>query len=259
MVQFLRVVLIMLWVALAPPQVGAQEPATPPPGSFARKALLDALRRELPSFPEKYSLNLQYRREEIKVRPDQKIIFYVRILNIKDNWAWLEVTGKNFSLDLDALLHKSSNQWQVKAIILPQYVVCPKTEASLNVKSFIYQTVRETFPAAPSEIFPPINQQIEPILRMFQNAPDMIFVVTYFKEKNGWAWIETSPRTLDGMGQFENINALLQKEPEGWVVRKVQPCCGMSEDDPEVQKAGGFIPLLKKKYPHLPKDLFPKN
>lgn len=245
--------------------VQAGEPYTPLPGSIERQAIMDTLREGLKKFPDVHSLDFKYTREDIKIPPEIKIKFLVAHLQVKGKWAWIEARSVNYGGYLIcALLHKDGGKWEVKGIVMPSYVFCPKGEIRLDVNAFVYEKVRQSFPSVPAEIFPYLHPERESVLKTIKTLPvfesiDAIFYVNRFKEKNGWVWIETDPRTLDKGGQFELINALLHKEKGEWKIIEVMPCCGEYEEHPGIKKYGSFINYLKHRYPHVPKEIFPKR
>ena len=46
------------------------------------------------------------------IEEGKEVIFIVNYLKVKDNWAWIEVSGANYSIDIDSLLYKEKgNGW----------------------------------------------------------------------------------------------------------------------------------------------------
>lgn len=186
-------------------------------------------------------------------------------LQVKREWSWIEARSVNYGGYLIcALLHKDGGKWEAKGIVMPSYVVCPEVEICLDVNTFVYKKVKQSFPSVPAEIFPYLHPDREIILKTIKTphvceSIETIFYVNWFKEKNGWVWIETYPRTLDGRGQFEPINALLQKEKGEWKIIEVMPCCGEYEEHQGIKRYGRFINYLKHKYPYVPKEIFSKK
>ncbi|MDD3499433.1 MAG: hypothetical protein PHS85_03665 [Sulfurovum sp.] len=107
---------------------------TPPKGSLERAAIMNALRAEV------------QRTQNIEV------LFIVRILKLKDEWAWtvtmpVSKDGANCYEDLIALLHKEKDRWQVKEIVcteveMPGYADDPD----------FFEGLAQRFPDAPKEI-----------------------------------------------------------------------------------------------------------
>ncbi len=248
----------------------ASEPYTPPRGSPERKAILDTLREGLKRFPDKEpsGIGFEYKREDVGVakwfiEEGKNVIFIVHYLKVKDNWVWIEVGGKNYGIDIDSLLHKEGEKWVVKGLVRPSYVVCLNDEEG-DVKAYIYKRFMEKFPLAPVDLFPKVDSERKVILnslRGIHRELDLIFVVKYLKVKNGWVWIETNPRSHDGWGQYEPIDALLYKEKGKWVKKHVKPCCAEWEEDPtwkDVKGIEGYYRKLMQMFPGVTRDLFPK-
>ncbi len=241
---------------------------TPPRGSFERNAILDTLREGLKHFPdEEPSKIFQYIREDVRISSDIRPVFVINYLKVKDDWAWIEVDCKNYVCSIDALLLRDNGKWQIKVMLNPRYFVCPSQEECSDVKAYIYKKVIEKYPQAPVEIFPKVHPERKQIvnvkvLRPFPVNVDedlsyLIYVVRYFGIKDGWVWIETDPRSKDG-GQFEPMEVLLHKEKGKWVVKEVRPCCGECADDPECDDIKRYYKKLMRKYPTVPREIFPK-
>ncbi len=237
----------------------AKEPYTLSKGSLEGTEILDALREGFIDFPEKYSAGFEYLREDVKFKPD-RITFNVKYMKVKGDWAWVEADLENWCCAPTlALLCKENSKWTVKGIVNPRYVVCKDFKACIDVKAYLYKKFSEQFPSLPPEIFPEVHPSRKAILSNYIFGNDFyIFVVEHFKEKDGWAWIETSPRSIDGRGQLEPINGLYKKEKGKWKCIESQPCCGEYDEHPGVKKYGDFISYLKHKYPRVPKEIFVK-
>jgi hypothetical protein len=82
-----------------------------------------------------------------------------------------------------------------------------------------------------------------------------VFVVTYLKVDNGWAWIETLPKSPDGTNQYEGVSALLRKSGTKWKVAEI--ACS-EEDNEECLESPGYFKLLKKRFPGMPPAILPK-
>ena len=248
----------------------ASKAYTPPKGNPERKAILDSLKEELKQFPDDKlsSIGFEYRKEDVGVAKwfievGENVIFIVNYLKVKDNWAWIEVRGENYGIDIDSLLHKDKGKWVVKGIVRPSYVLCLDKEC-LDVQAYIYKKFMEKFPQVSPDIFPKIDPERRPILNSLRGyAPelDLIFIVKYFKVKNGWAWIETEPRSPDGMNNYEPIEALFHKEKGKWVKKHVKPCRAEWEDyleENNIKSMKGYYRHLMQMFPGVTRDLFPK-
>lgn len=253
----------MLLVGISCSVAFAEKPYTPPHGSPERKAILDALREGLKKFPESYSLDFQYKRDDVKIPADVKITFVVNHFKIKDDWALIEVDIKDYCCSpLFALFEKKAEKWRMLGIINLQYVVClQKSTDCIDIRKNIYQQLRKKNPSIPIEIFPEFVKDRDEIIKtltrleVIKSLPDNVFVVNYLKTKDNWAWIETIPRSADGMSQYEPINALLHNKGGKWLIKNVQPCCGECEEGSYCAK-GIYHKKLIKMYPSVPKDIF---
>ncbi len=81
-----------------------------------------------------------------------------------------------------------------------------------------------------------------------------VFVVKYLKVQNGWAWIETLPRSADGKNQYEDLSALLRKSGSKW---KVAEMACAEEDNEECIGSPDYFKLLKKRFPKVPAAILP--
>lgn len=240
--------------------VFAEKPYTPPPGSPERKAILDVLREELKNPPEANNPYFQYWR----VPADEKVIFLVDYFSVKGKWAWVEAEGKNWTLNIYALLFKKDNVWIAKGMVDPNIFQCPDPYECINIKEIIYKKFKEKFPLAPPEIFPEQHPECKAILNALRDSiksvppESIIFIVRYLKVRNGWAWIETNPRGLKPPQNFEPIDALLHKEKDKWRVKNIRPCCGDCAYDPYCGQ-GIYHKKLMRMFPAVPKEIFPQK
>jgi len=85
----------------------------------------------------------------------------------------------------------------------------------------------------------------------------MVFIVRHLKVKDGWAWIETDPRSPDGKNRYEPVDALLQEVAGKWQVKNIRPCCAECEEDPECADIRKYYRKLKRLFPNVPPDIFP--
>jgi hypothetical protein len=125
----------VLWAPPAPAWAEQGGPAyTPPPGSAERRDILEALRRQLQDL---HGLEL---------------VFEVRHLKVKGDWAWLEADprspdGAGRYEPVYALLRRQHGRWQVAEL--------PSTEEESPFWQPGYlKTLRARFPGLPLEIFP---------------------------------------------------------------------------------------------------------
>jgi hypothetical protein len=88
-----------------------------------------------------------------------------------------------------------------------------------------------------------------------QHHVDVIFVVTYLKVKNGYAWVHTLPQSKDGSSRYEDISALLKKDQGRWEVAEIP--CG-EEDNPDCIGDPGYFDGLKERFPGMPEDILPR-
>lgn len=240
----------------------AQNPYTPAPGSTERRAVLDALRSGLQTFPQRYNPGFQYRRDDVRVLYDQPIRFLVDWMKIQGSWAWVEVRGHNYGMRLCGLLQKKAGSWTVAGMVRPDRVVCTQdTPNCRDLRQWVYTQMRLKFPEVPAMIFPSVSEEHRSVLEaLVSGSPECswVFWVTHFGAGRDWVWIETEPYGGDGMSEFEPMGALLQKVSEGWVVREHRPCCGESADDPDGDNATRYYRKLRQRYPMAPPDIFPK-
>lgn len=230
---------------------------TPKAGNHERKAILDTLREGLRVSPGPHSDDFKYE----GVPPDMKIVFLVEHLRIRDDWAWAEVTIRDYCCSsISALLRKEKESWKALQIVDPRFTPCHDPyENCIDVKGYIYKKAREKFHTVPPDIFPPVHKDrnaiVSALSKMNTPAGPLIFIVNYLKIIDNWAWIETSPRTIEACC-LEPINALLYRNGEKWQIKGVQPCCGECEEDPYCAK-WGYHRKLMKMFPSVPKEIFP--
>ena len=86
---------------------------------------------------------------------------------------------------------------------------------------------------------------------------DAVFVVGYFRVKDGWAWIETKPHSPDGKNAYEPIAALLHLEKGKWKIIDFAPgeCTGDEEDSPDCDLKHLFKTFISKY--KSPLEIFP--
>jgi len=92
------------------------------------------------------------------------------------------------------------------------------------------------------------------------NGQEVVFKVNYLKAHNGWAWTDTTPLDAKGKPVAEGGTSLLHNENGAWKVIDLSTI----EEDPDnpmgqEEASPGFIKNLRKKYPAVPLDIFPKH
>jgi len=82
----------------------------------------------------------------------------------------------------------------------------------------------------------------------------------YIKVHNGWAWVDSTPLDHKGQPVAEGGTSLLHQEQGKWKVIDLSKIPRDPNDPPidEEEASPGLIRNLVKKYPDLPKDIFPK-
>ena len=85
----------------------------------------------------------------------------------------------------------------------------------------------------------------------------VIFGVTYLKVNNGWAWVETSPRSPDGKSHYEAIAALMNMNKKDCLWKVVELAC-TEEDNPDCLGNPSFFNKLRSRFPEAPTDIFPR-
>lgn len=85
---------------------------------------------------------------------------------------------------------------------------------------------------------------------------DAVFVVKYLKAHNGWAWIETAPRSADGANQYEEVSALMRKSSSKWKVAEI--ACA-EEDNNACLGSPGYFKRLKRRFPGVPAAILPQQ
>ncbi|MBD3790467.1 MAG: hypothetical protein IE885_08945 [Campylobacterales bacterium] len=105
----------------------------------------------------------------------------------------------------------------------------------------------------------PVRIQILDTLRQEvkkMNGVEAVFVVSYLKVKDGWAWVHTLPQSADGTNHYEDISALLHVENGVWKIVEI-PCTEI--ENPECLGEPGYFGTLKKRFPDLPSQILPEE
>ncbi|MCX8031337.1 MAG: hypothetical protein N3A59_07160, partial [Thermodesulfovibrionales bacterium] len=193
-----------------------------------------------------------------RVPEDVKVTFFVDYIKIMDHWAWVEAQGKNYNVDIYALLVHKDRKWIIQGMVDPRIIQCLDPQECIDIKNYIYRKFKERFPAVPPQIFPEEYPESKAILNALRNSiktvsPESInFIVRNLKIKNNWAWIESDPLN------FEPIDALLHKKDGKWQVKNFRPCCGECEEDSYCAK-GIYHKKLIQMFPSAPKEILPNK
>lgn len=116
-----------------------EHPSTPLPGSWERRAILDALRAELTHL----------------TGPD--LVFVVEHLAVRAGWAWVQASpqsrdGANRYEDVSALLRKQGCRWTVQHLG-PCCETCDQDPGCTD-GTVEFEWILERYPSVPPEIFP---------------------------------------------------------------------------------------------------------
>ncbi len=84
----------------------------------------------------------------------------------------------------------------------------------------------------------------------------VLFVVKYFKVKEGWAWVHTLPQSPNGKNNYEDVSALLHLKGTTWKV--VELAC-TEEENPQCLSNPEYFSELKKRFPKVPEEILPKE
>lgn len=87
---------------------------------------------------------------------------------------------------------------------------------------------------------------------------DVVFVVQYLREQEGWAWVAALPQSRDGKNKYEPVEALLHKDARGWKVLEMRPGGAECEEDPNCADDTRYFGKLKSRFSAAPGDIFPK-
>ncbi len=81
----------------------------------------------------------------------------------------------------------------------------------------------------------------------------VVFKVTHFRVKGGWAWIESRPQSQDGKDRYEDVSALLNRKDGIWKVVEIQ--CAEA-DNPDCLAGSEYFEELKRRFPAVPPAIF---
>lgn len=84
----------------------------------------------------------------------------------------------------------------------------------------------------------------------------VIFVVSYLRVQNGWAWLTVAPQSPDGRQHYEEESALLRLRSGQWRVVEEMPAFGEREGTPDEEDCAWFA-HLRRRFPGLPVAVLP--
>lgn len=125
------------------------------------------------------------------------------------------------------------------------------------------KTLKKTISANPDTTFTPrpgslVRKHILDALRneIAQTQKiQTVFVVTYLKATEDWAWVHVLPQSPDGMNRYEDIFALLHRQNGEWKVAEL-PCTEI--ENPACIDSPDYFIELKKRFPQLPAQILPE-
>ena len=86
------------------------------------------------------------------------------------------------------------------------------------------------------------------------------YQVHYIKVHNGWAWVDTTPLDDKNKPVAEGGPQLLHFENDKWTIIDLSKVPEDPNDPLGIEDASpGFIKNLRKLYPQVPLDIFPKH
>jgi hypothetical protein len=92
------------------------------------------------------------------------------------------------------------------------------------------------------------------------NGDQVTFLVNYLKIHNGWCWTDVTPLGGNGKPVAEGGTSLLHYEQDKWNIIDLSKVADDPDDPMASQDASpGFIRNLRKIYPDVPTDIFPRK
>jgi hypothetical protein len=92
------------------------------------------------------------------------------------------------------------------------------------------------------------------------NGVQVTFLVNYLKIHNGWCWTDLTPLGADSKPVAEGGTMLLHYEQDRWNLIDLSKVADDPDDPMASQDASpGFIRNLRKIYPDVPTDIFPRK
>lgn len=112
---------------------------TPPPGSFERKEILDALRKVVRNMSE------------------LDVVFVVKYFKVQNGWSWIitepqSADGKSRYETISGLLKKTDGKWEY-LYGPPEGAVCEEDPDCADETRF-FRKIKSLYPSAPAGIFP---------------------------------------------------------------------------------------------------------
>jgi hypothetical protein len=93
-----------------------------------------------------------------------------------------------------------------------------------------------------------------------ETSGQITFVVNYLKVHDGWAWTDVTPLGSDNKAVAEGGPALLHYDNDVWKAIDLSTIPEDPKDPLGPEDASpGFIRNLRKMYPDVPLDIFPKK
>jgi hypothetical protein len=86
------------------------------------------------------------------------------------------------------------------------------------------------------------------------------FKVNYLKVHDGWAWINVTPLDPKGKVEGEEWPSLLQQTKGQWQIIDLMAIAGALNDPVgPMEPSPAFLRAVKKRYPAVPNDIFPRS
>ena len=112
-------------------------------------------------------------------------------------------------------------------------------------------------PAKGSEDRKAIMDALRVVIRKMSGL-EVIFVVRHLKINEGWAWVETDPKSADGKNHYEPMVGLLHKKNGRWTYIEGPPEFAVCEEDPDCVDTARYFKKLARKYPAASPNIFPE-
>jgi hypothetical protein len=103
------------------------------------------------------------------------------------------------------------------------------------------------------------SSERQAILDALRRSQDVVFKVHFLKVHDGWAWIDTTPQDKRGRAVAEGGPNLLHLEDGKWKVLDLSKVPDDPKDPLGAEDASpGFVRNVRKTFPGVPADIFPK-